>query len=321
MGRKPLTGLMAPCGQAVFSSSAAVTIVLAAMSGAVAAQSSSHSGRDYRSADPGPESQGHRTVAGILCLMLLAGFARVYRVLWQAPHGAQMARQMAPLGTMPVECGTCRSVQYVPGHGHAFLCFRCHSVNWLPGASEGLGMMTSQTHMPQMPSLAVGPLRHFSFLRRSETLFEQASNDDNDDPRSVVNGDAESPAVIGSAAPSDLMTPRTREQRLPACQICMDAPGDAVLMPCAHGGICKACATKIVQNDSTGGSVCPHCRSDITMVVKIDDVDGENVRGTELRIPIARPMNQGPNPGLFPWRQDSDRLGFAFFERRLRVAV
>lgn len=310
-------------GQSVSLACAITVVIFAATCGPVAGHSSAHR-NDPRSAETGPDGQGHRTVAGILCLMLLAGFARVYRALWHAPQAAHVAIQMAPPGTTAVECGTCRSVQYVPGHGHAFLCFRCHSVNWLPGNSEGLSgdlRAANQPQMPQMPSLAVGPLRRFAFTRRSDTLFEPAPRDDE---ASEAEGRSAPPTVIGSAAPAtEAATPRSRAGFAP-CQICMDAPSDALLMPCAHGGLCRACATKIAQNASSGGAVCPHCRSEITMVVKIDEIDGEKVQGTELRIPIARPVaDPAPtvNQRLFPWQQSQDRIEFPFFERRLRAGV
>jgi len=79
---------------------------------------------------------------------------------------------------------------------------------------------------------------------------------------------------------------------LPQCVVCLDAAGTVIMLPCAHGGVCEGCATRIVQNRASGGAHCPHCRADIDKLIKIDGVDHDlrQVRGVELRIPMARPL-------------------------------
>lgn len=55
------------------------------------------------------------------------------------------------------------------------------------------------------------------------------------------------------------------------CSVCLDAPGEAVLSPCLHGGLCEACATRILELGATGGKRCPHCRTDIDAVLVRDE--------------------------------------------------
>lgn len=75
---------------------------------------------------------------------------------------------------------------------------------------------------------------------------------------------------------------------LAPCVVCLDMPGNMVLLPCAHGSVCEECATRIAQNRASGGSHCPHCRANIETLVKITGVEGTVVKAIEHRIPIAR---------------------------------
>lgn len=75
------------------------------------------------------------------------------------------------------------------------------------------------------------------------------------------------------------------------CGVCWDDPGRMVLLPCSHGSVCQECAVRIAQNRASGGAKCPHCRTEIAMLVKLTEVHGENqelARGVEHRVPIAR---------------------------------
>lgn len=77
---------------------------------------------------------------------------------------------------------------------------------------------------------------------------------------------------------------------LPTCVVCLEDPGNMVMLPCAHGGVCDGCITRIAQNRASGGAHCPHCRSVIETLVKIHEVEGSSVKGVEFRIPIARTL-------------------------------
>jgi len=76
---------------------------------------------------------------------------------------------------------------------------------------------------------------------------------------------------------------------LPTCVVCLEEPGNMVLLPCAHGGVCDGCTTRIAQNRAQGGAHCPHCRSIIETIVKIHAVEGDSIKGVEFRIPMAPP--------------------------------
>lgn len=95
------------------------------------------------------------------------------------------------------------------------------------------------------------------------------------------------PCVIGRQD-STVTSSSARSGELPQCAVCLDAPGDMVLLPCAHGGVCEGCATRIAQNRATGGAHCPHCRSSIERLVKLHEVHQSTAKGVEVRIPIAR---------------------------------
>lgn len=82
----------------------------------------------------------------------------------------------------------------------------------------------------------------------------------------------------------------TTYQGLRQCVVCLDGPGRMVLLPCQHGSVCEECATRIAQNQASGGARCPHCRASIERLVKITQVTGDFARGVEVRIPIARTM-------------------------------
>lgn len=109
------------------------------------------------------------------------------------------------------------------------------------------------------------------------------------------NGSAVPAQVIGRQA-SENPSESSRKSRpewswgLAPCVVCLDSPGNMVLLPCAHGSVCEECATRIAQNRASGGAHCPHCRADIETLVKITGVEGEAVKGVEFRIPIARTL-------------------------------
>mmetsp|Transcript_27984 Transcript_27984/g.51354 ORF Transcript_27984/g.51354 Transcript_27984/m.51354 type:complete len:382 (+) Transcript_27984:122-1267(+) len=103
------------------------------------------------------------------------------------------------------------------------------------------------------------------------------------------------PQVVGRTT-SDNPSESSRKSRpewqwgLAPCVVCLDMPGNMVLLPCAHGSVCEECATRIAQNHASGGAHCPHCRANIETLVKITEVEGTVVKAIEHRIPIARTL-------------------------------
>lgn len=228
----------------------------------------------------------HWVLAIILGAVLFGGLVRVYRVL-QKGDSVTPARQ-APEGMRPVECGNCRAMQYVMTHGRIFICFCCHSANRIPAEAprgDQQAVLIQQT----------GPLRRFEFKRSGENFFEEtkredveATPDSNATTQSVSQDNMVKPGTLGRQASDTESNTSSKQGVLPQCVVCLDAMGNIVLLPCAHGSVCEECATKIVQNGASGGVHCPHCRSNIDIVVKIVEVDGDVAKGEEVRIPMAR---------------------------------
>lgn len=259
----------------------------------------------------------HWVLAVVLGAVLIGGLLRVFRVL-QKGDNVTPVRQ-APEGMRPVECGACRAMQYVSTHGRIFICFCCHSANRIP---------TEAPRSEQQSVLIVptGPLRRFEFKRSGENYFEEMKREEIEDgnpsqaPAQTATAEAPSQTPVvavdpaaNAAAPAEATSDpesQTAEARskpriigrqstdksgdsensevLPQCVVCLDVPGNMVLLPCAHGSVCEECATRIVQNGASGGVHCPHCRSNIETLVKIDEVEGDLAKGIEYRIPMAR---------------------------------
>lgn len=127
---------------------------------------------------------------------------------------------------------------------------------------------------------------------------ESNADVDEQDTQNGVNpriGTRPTPAFLGRAS-SDLesnpsITSKPSKMScagLPSCVVCLEDEGNMVLLPCAHGGVCEGCATRIAQNRASGGAHCPHCRGSIQTLVKLHEVDGRVAKGVEFRIPIAR---------------------------------
>eukprot|EP00913_Durusdinium_trenchii_P032737 g30645.t1 len=105
----------------------------------------------------------HWALAVILGLILIAGLIRSYRILKQTQHLTVVRH--APEGMRIVECGNCRTPQYVSAHGRIFICCTCHCANRIPleiGRSEEL-------IVPE------GPLKKFEFKKGGENYWQEGS--------------------------------------------------------------------------------------------------------------------------------------------------
>ena len=72
--------------------------------------------------------------------------------------------------------------------------------------------------------------------------------------------------VYRVAAPGEELLPPTVEVGPGgACIICFDAPRNAVLFECGHGGVCVACALAVMW----GSKKCPLCRDEFSAVLRI----------------------------------------------------
>lgn len=100
------------------------------------------------------------------------------------------------------------------------------------------------------------------------------------------------PAPAAAAPKKEKVRPQASAESL-ACNVCMDAPGDAVLVPCLHGGICRGCAKQIAENRAAGGARCPQCRTAIQGFVNAE-------RPRRQRPPKANAPRR--HRGQRPWR-------------------
>ncbi|CAE7513957.1 unnamed protein product [Symbiodinium natans] len=220
----------------------------------------------------------HWALAIILIVVLLVGLFRSYRILKQTQHLTVVRH--APEGMRIVECGSCRTAQYVSAHGRIFICCSCHCANRIPMDAARAEELI----------VADGPLKKFEFKKGGENFWQEVSQEELEEG-AEASPEAPIPQGVDKPAPSligkvDMENASTGE-RFPQCVVCLDEPGCMVLLPCAHGGVCEACVTRIVQNRAFGGSHCPHCRSTISTIVKLQEVEGELAKGVELRIPMA----------------------------------
>jgi len=57
------------------------------------------------------------------------------------------------------------------------------------------------------------------------------------------------------------------------CRICFDKPGDIVVLPCRHGGMCEDCLRRSLfsRPQHRGGRQCPYCRRMMTDIVRIGE--------------------------------------------------
>jgi len=227
----------------------------------------------------------HWVLAVVLIIVLVSGLIRVFRVL----HADSVApMRHIPEGMRPVECGACRMMQYVTNHDRIFICFSCRSANRIP-------VDTPRSEQQELVA-PTGPLRKFEFKKGGENFWQELKQEELEEVPPEVAGQAEAtagncPTVVGRQMETDSNTSsRTMDNGLPQCVVCLDSPGCMVLLPCAHGSVCEECVSRIVQNRASGGAHCPHCRSNIKTLVKINELDGDIAQGIEYRIPMARPL-------------------------------
>jgi len=113
---------------------------------------------------------------------------------------------------------------------------------------------------------------------------------DSNAPRVLGNQCQDAELISNNPSVCSRKSKMSGDGSLPTCVVCLEDPGNMVLLPCAHGGVCDGCITRIAQNRASGGAHCPHCRSVIETLVRIHKVDGNNIKGVEFRIPIARAL-------------------------------
>jgi hypothetical protein len=140
-----------------------------------------------------------------------------------------------------------------------------------------------------------GPLKRYEFRKGGENFWQELKQEEVED--GFIIPEPSFAVIIGRRAADDAENQSNASGSttdgipgIPHCVVCLDSAGSMVMLPCAHGGVCEVCATRIAQNRASGGARCPHCRATIQMLVKIHEVSGDVAKGVEHRIPIARPL-------------------------------
>lgn len=194
----------------------------------------------------------------------------------------------------PVACAVCTMRQGVPRSANIFVCYACHSANFLERNAEGVLAFNS--------SPAPAPSgKHVVVTKITDTFYKVEKEATPDPSQANQIGSASSlhqvPLSDEIMDPS-LLSPKTDKKGLvgdSSCTVCMDGPADTVLQPCSHGGICYACADALVRRALlNGGALCPHCRAPITSLIKLGDMNDQVSRGEEVQLPRAYRLTRKP---------------------------
>jgi DNA-directed RNA polymerase subunit RPC12/RpoP len=172
----------------------------------------------------------------------------------------------------------------------------------VPGSTNATIAITisdaAETNEETLPEPEVPPST--ASERPADEAVSQTRSGSGEDQHSTsqdncLNNSDAAPSVLGrvstdleSNAESIASVNKKSDAGLPTCVVCLENEGNMVLLPCAHGGTCEECSTRIAQNRAYGGAHCPHCRSSIETLVKLYEVDSSTAKGVEFRIPIAR---------------------------------
>ena len=227
-----------------------------------------------------------------LFIVLFASF-RMSRLIRQY-SSASAPEGMAPLFLIrilhivvdPVACAVCTVRQGIPRGASVFVCYSCHSANFVE-RENGLPV---RNFSPSPTSSG----KRVSLHRITDTFYKLDPNEEG--PTSNAISNEVRPEQVGAQTVVEdpgLMSPRTEplgtvDGDATQCNICMDAHADTVMMPCAHGGICYKCADALVRtNLITGGAKCIHCRADIVSLVRLSEMNDQVASGVQIDIPKA----------------------------------
>ncbi len=186
-----------------------------------------------------------------------------------------------PLDVDTVDCSVCSSRQGIPRSANVFVCYSCHSANFVE--REGNRVVRNFSPSPTPSG------RKVSLHRVTDTFFKVETGQAQEDSPAQDNPSAESQEADVEKQPAPAHSSDQQPVTEPTmCTVCMDAPADTVMMPCAHGGICFKCADSLVNKYLLrGGAKCIHCRSSIDTLVKLSDMDKDIAQGIEIEIPKA----------------------------------
>ena len=162
------------------------------------------------------------------------------------------------------ECLSCREKCEAASSATSFVCRTCHKVHRI--SDRRLSIVPSDNR------------DIVTLVRTSSTTFQPVGDE-----------------LDLQARPSEAVVPQ--------CQVCMDGPGDVVLLPCTHGAICESCAKHIARNLSVGGNHCVKCRQDIKDLIRLNELYTDHATGVPVEVPQdsirkGGPPKVPPPPGL-----------------------
>ena len=173
-----------------------------------------------------------------------------------------------PSAGIRIKCVSCGREDEIGISSSSFVCKNCHKVHRV--YSENFGTLERRFSI-------ASDRDPITLVRTSSTTFLPVTYDEN-----------------AQARPS--------EPAVPPCQVCMDGPGDIVLLPCSHGAICEACAKHIARNLSVGGNHCVKCRQEIQTLIRLSELYTDHATGVSVEVPQDTvrkgPPKVPPPPGL-----------------------
>jgi len=103
------------------------------------------------------------------------------------------------------------------------------------------------------------------------------------------------------------------------CSVCMEEPGDVIMIPCRHGAVCQDCAKFILGNNAVGGQKCPKCRQQISQIVKMAQVTCTSITAVQLQVTArSGPPKVPPPPGS---RKKQVSLGYCVKQRGTALTI
>lgn len=207
----------------------------------------------------------------MLSIWLFGLFHRTYLYLESIRDSPRLLDEIKKTSES-VECGWCQFLQFAPKSASIFICYHCHCMNKIPEISR-FRIPDEEKDFYQY---------EFSIIQSNYFKLED---------KKLCNDWQVRPSIYGDPENTEM-----RVVEFDWCDVCMDHPGNMILLPCGHGGLCDLCATKIVQ-DWNVTSKCPHCRTDIETLIKLEDMsdDKSRVAGFDYLVPSTLPRSPQHN--------------------------
>jgi len=194
----------------------------------------------------------------------------------------------------------CGIRQGVPRNANIFICYSCKSANFVQRDSSGTAHPFSPSPNPTGRSVTLHKVTDTFYRVDSDPEQGATAPKDGDNTPNTANASPSSSPEDEIVDPP-ILSPRQEpvasgDVDPGQCTICMDEPADTVLRPCNHGGIGYKCADALVRRSLlSGGANCPQCRTQITSLIKLSEMNEQMAKGVEIEIPKALVIRRRPN--------------------------